>query len=174
MRRWVRPFIFALLLTGCEKDVGFSAVETAMLFDAIFEGRTTELKLALDRGVSPNIYQVGRGSLVYTAAASGNLEALRILIDAGVNVNARPGRGANPLIVAILGGRCEAARMLLMAGADPDVILSASEAANSALDEKFYNRTARELYFINIKSAYNLPESRKRCWAKAERFLINK
>lgn len=171
----IGAFMSLIALSGCDKGKDLPPVEKLALFKAVEAGDTDALKKALDAGVSPDLRLPDSGYLIFQATVFGNRRALQMLIDAGADVNAKKEEGGGPLIVAMLGAQCEEARMLLRAGANPNEVLTAKNAKKSALGPAFYDKTARELYFMNKESSLHAPintwEESKACWLEVERLM---
>lgn len=156
-----------LVLLGCQNDLPPEA--KLDLFKAVEAGDTDVLKMALEAGVSPNIYHSERGYLIFAATVSDKTEALEMLINAGADVNARKKEGDGPLIGPLLSGRCEQAQLLLKAGASPDErFVSAGEAAAGP---EYHNKSARELYYLYKEKYPGQWGQKKACWTEVERML---
>jgi hypothetical protein len=150
-------------------DLGVMSDEEKNAYAAVRRNDAPALRLALDAGVSPNLYSDGLGSLLSAAVLSDDTAALKMLIDAGADVDARHGDRETPLVTAVFIGNCEAAIMLLRAGADPRERLRHPE--HYAVSRAYANKTVRELYDTEIRRQSGSPPAAQSCWLRFEALL---
>lgn len=150
-------------------DLGAMSEQDRNAYAAVAHNDVSGLRLALDAGVSPDLYTDGLGSLLSAAVLSDDTAALKMLIDAGAHVDARHGDRHTPLVTAVFVANCEAATMLLRAGADPRERFRHPE--HYAVSRDFANKTVRELYDSEIRPRSGSTPAEKSCWLRFEALL---
>lgn len=90
-----------------------------LCFEAARQGGTQELAVLLDAGVSPNLANASRDTLLILAAKSGHTDSVRLLLGRGADVNRVNDRGQTALSAAVVRQAEATVRVLLDAGAEP-------------------------------------------------------
>lgn len=112
----MRVSFFLLSLFFASACLGGDAV--IELFAAASQGRVTQVKSILARGVDVNARTANGRTALMGAAFFGNERIVRLLMGYGADVNAADDRGITPLMDAVSGGWIEVVRLLVGAGAD--------------------------------------------------------
>lgn len=89
-------------------------------FQAVTEGRITDIKKALSEGIPPNIRDESLETPLMVAVLKKNYDIAELLVASGADVNAMDRLEFTPLYCAVGSGQEEMTRMLLHAGANPD------------------------------------------------------
>ena len=90
-----------------------------LCFESARNGGTGELAGLLDAGLSPNLANASRETLLILAAKNDHPDTVRLLLDRGADVNRVNDRGQTALSAAVFHQSAEIVRLLLDAGADP-------------------------------------------------------
>jgi ankyrin repeat protein len=90
-----------------------------LCFEAARAGGTTELAGLLDAGLSPNLANASRDTLLILAAKNVHPDTVRLLLDRGADVSRVNEHGQTALNAAVSRQSAEIVQVLLEAGADP-------------------------------------------------------
>ena len=103
-----------------DDDLDTGTLQSADLcFEAARNGGTEQLAAMLDAGLSPNLANSGRDTLLILAANNGHADTVRMLLARGADVARVNDRGQTALSAAVYHQSAETVRILLDAGADP-------------------------------------------------------
>jgi ankyrin repeat protein len=91
-----------------------------LLHFAVSSGDEELVRLALDQGVSVNVYHIEGGTPLTAAAAAGFSSIVQLLLDRGAEIHWQGGQDSTPLASAVDSGDLETITALLDAGADPN------------------------------------------------------
>lgn len=132
-----------VVLTACSSgpsDVGVSDGQAATLLRAAERGSKTDVRRALDRGVSINVADDKGWTALHFAANRGHDELVLLLTDRGADVNAQDSAGNTPLHLAARRGHDDTCRKLLSGGASRTARNTAQKTPEDlALTEKVAN-----------------------------------
>ena len=90
-----------------------------LCFEAARNGGTEQLADLLDGGLSPNLANASRDTLLILAAKNAHPGTVRLLLERGADVNRVNDRGQTALSAAVQRQAAETVGVLLHAGADP-------------------------------------------------------
>jgi ankyrin repeat protein len=90
------------------------------LFNAARDGKTSTVRLLLDRGAEVDARNWFDCTPLHFAAINGNTDTARLLLDRGAEVDARDRDDWTPLHRAATNGRTDTAKLLLDRGAEID------------------------------------------------------
>ncbi|HYW71379.1 MAG TPA: ankyrin repeat domain-containing protein [Pyrinomonadaceae bacterium] len=103
---------------GATFSVEASCAKENFLVQAVFRGRTSEVKTLLAGGLEPTWQSPDGWPLLHYAVMGGHAEVVELLLQAGADVNARTTDGVTPLLNAIEWGYSPVVRVLLDHEAD--------------------------------------------------------
>jgi uncharacterized protein len=90
-----------------------------LCFEVARNGGTEQLAGLLDAGLSPNLANASRDTLLILAARNAHPDTARLLLERGADINRVSDRGQTALSAAVYRRSAETVRILLDAGADP-------------------------------------------------------
>lgn len=103
-----------------EDDLDTSTLQSADLcFEAARNGGTEHLAGLLDAGLSPNLADSSRDTLLILAAYHAHTDTVRLLLERGADTSRVNDRGQTALSAAVFRQSAETVQVLLDAGADP-------------------------------------------------------
>jgi ankyrin repeat protein len=101
-------------------DLDTGTLQSADLcFEAARHGGTEQLAGLLDAGLSPNLANSSRDTLLILAAYNGHADTVRFLLERGADLARVNDRGQTALGAAVFHQSAETVQILLDAGADP-------------------------------------------------------